>query len=77
MVPAGFLLFLGIAAGDPWQTWLWLAALVVDWSIVYATSRIGWRIHSAAHWSERHGLIVILALGESVVSIGGAVALCR
>ena len=42
---------------------------------MYATSRIGWRIHSAAHWSERHGLIVILALGESVVSIGGGVAL--
>jgi low temperature requirement protein LtrA len=74
VVPAGFLLFLGIAVGDPGQTWLWLAALLVDAAIVYATSRIGWRIHSAAHWAERHGLIVILALGESVVSIGAGVA---
>ena len=74
VIPAGFLLFLGIAAGDPWQTWLWLAALLTDAAIVYATSRIGWRIHSAAHWSDRHGLIVILALGESVVSIGAGVA---
>ena len=75
LLPAGFLLFLGVAAGHPWQTWLWLAALITDAAIVYATSRIGWRIHSAAHWSERHGLIVILALGESVVSIGAGVAL--
>ena len=74
LIPAGFLLFLGVSVGDPWQTWLWLAALLVDAAIVYATSRIGWRIHSAAHWSDRHGLIVILALGESVVSIGAGVA---
>ena len=74
LIPAAILLFLGVAVGDPWQTWLWLAALLVDAAIVYATSRIGWRIHSAAHWSDRHGLIVILALGESVVSIGAGVA---
>jgi low temperature requirement protein LtrA len=74
LIPAGFLLFLGIAVGEPWQTWLWLAALLTDAAIVYATSRIGWRVHSAAHWADRHGLIVILALGESVVSIGAGVA---
>ena len=74
LVPAAILLFAGVAVGDPGQTWFWLAALLVDAGIVYATSRIGWRIHSAAHWAERHSLIVILALGESVVSIGGGVA---
>jgi len=30
----------------------------------------GWQIFSAAHWAERHGLIIIVALGESIVSIG-------
>ncbi|MCM3687098.1 low temperature requirement protein A [Kocuria rosea] len=35
------------------------------------TSRRGdWRVHSAAHWTERYGLIIILALGESIVAIG-------
>ena len=30
----------------------------------------GWRLHSPAHWTERHGLFVILATGEPVVAIG-------
>jgi low temperature requirement protein LtrA len=30
----------------------------------------GWRINSVEHWVERHGLVVIIALGESVVAIG-------
>src|SRR5256885_14594481 len=29
-----------------------------------------WRFYSPGHWAERHGLIVILALGESIVAIG-------
>jgi low temperature requirement protein LtrA len=29
-----------------------------------------WRLHSAGHWTERHGEFIILALGESVVAIG-------
>lgn len=31
-------------------------------------------MQSAAHWTERYGLIVILALGESIVAIGVGVA---
>jgi len=30
----------------------------------------GWRIRSVSHFVERHGLIVIIALGESIASIG-------
>ncbi len=38
---------------------------------VYLTSRHGnWRLHSVAHLTERHGLFIILAIGESVVAIG-------
>jgi low temperature requirement protein LtrA len=41
------------------------------WTGAASTSREGnWRIHSAPHWTERHGLFIILALGESVVAIG-------
>ena len=29
-----------------------------------------WRIHSTPHWTERHGLFITLAIGESVVAIG-------
>ncbi|MFR9776365.1 low temperature requirement protein A [Micromonospora sp. MS34] len=65
------LLLFGVSLGGTRQTLLFAAALAVDWGIVYLTSRRGnWRIHSATHWTERHGLFVILAVGESIVAIG-------
>jgi low temperature requirement protein LtrA len=52
------------------QTWLWVAALAVDYLGTMLGGSACWRLHSAAHFTERHGLIVIVALGESIVSIG-------
>jgi low temperature requirement protein LtrA len=67
----GALLVLGALVGGSAQTLLFAGALLVDWVPIYLTSRHGnWRIHSPAHWSERHGLFIILAIGESVVAIG-------
>jgi low temperature requirement protein LtrA len=62
--------------GGPAQTWIWLGAFLYDAALTYASSRGGggWRLHSPAHWAERHGLVVILALGESIVAIGVGVA---
>jgi low temperature requirement protein LtrA len=69
------LIFGGVVAPAPIQTWLWLAAIIADIVLTYVTSHDGdWRIHSAAHWAERHGLVIILALGESVVAIGAGAA---
>jgi low temperature requirement protein LtrA len=55
---------------------LFAGALLVEGVGAYLTSRHGnWRLHSAAHLTERHGLFLILAIGESVVAIGvGAAA---
>jgi low temperature requirement protein LtrA len=54
---------------------LFAGALLVDWVGIYLTSRQGsWRLHSAGHWTERHGNFVILAIGESVVAIGAGAA---
>jgi low temperature requirement protein LtrA len=65
------LLAVGAILGGQAQTWFWLAAVVADGLLIYATSAGGdWRVHSAAHWAERHGLVIILALGESIVAIG-------
>ena len=51
------------------------AALLVDWGGIWLTSRQGgWRVHSAGHWTERHGNFLILAIGESVVAIGTGAA---
>jgi low temperature requirement protein LtrA len=48
---------------------LWAVALAVDYGIAYVRAGSGFRVH-AGHFVERHGLIVIIALGESIVAIG-------
>ena len=71
MFAGSTLIIVGAVIGGPAQTWFWLGGLVVDIALTYLTSSGGnWRVHSAAHWTERHGLVVILALGESIVAIG-------
>jgi low temperature requirement protein LtrA len=65
------LLIAGALVGGWTQTLLFAAALLVDWVGVWLISRQGnWRPPSPAHWTERHGLFIILAIGESVVAIG-------
>jgi low temperature requirement protein LtrA len=48
---------------------LWAVALAVDYGVAYVRAGSGFRVH-AGHFVERHGLIVIIALGESIVAIG-------
>jgi low temperature requirement protein LtrA len=65
------LLVAGALLGGWTETLLFAAALLVEGVGVYLTSRRGnWRLHSVAHLTERHGLFIILAIGESVVAIG-------
>jgi low temperature requirement protein LtrA len=56
------------------RTLLWALALAVDYGGIMAIGAAGWQVFSAAHWAERHGLIIIVALGESIVSIGVGVS---
>ncbi|MGE3192947.1 MAG: low temperature requirement protein A [Microbacteriaceae bacterium] len=75
LLPSSALLVIGAMVGAPYQVWIWLVAIALDLVVVYLTSHEGnWRLNSAAHAAERHGLVVILALGESVVAIGIGVA---
>jgi low temperature requirement protein LtrA len=48
---------------------LWLAALAVVFGLPLLEGITGWRVQPA-HFVERHGLIVIIAIGESLVAIG-------
>ena len=48
---------------------LWVVALAIDFSGPYVFGVHGFRV-SAGHFAERFGLIVIIALGESIVAIG-------
>lgn len=56
------------------QTLTWVGVLIVDYVGVILGGASGWRLRSASHFAERHGLIVIVALGESIVAIGVGVA---
>ncbi len=74
-VPSSTLFIIGALLGSPWQVWIWTIAFAADVVLVYVTSTGGdWRVNSAVHFAERYGLIVILALGESVVAIGSGAA---
>ncbi|MBN9238080.1 MAG: hypothetical protein BGO97_00240 [Micrococcales bacterium 70-64] len=65
------LMLAGTLVGGGWQVWFWLAGIGLDVMFTYFLSvGGGWRVQSAAHWAERYGLIVMLALGESIVEIG-------
>jgi low temperature requirement protein LtrA len=51
------------------QIAVWAAALAIDYLGVLVGHMRGWRV-SPEHFVERHGLVVIIALGESIVAIG-------
>jgi low temperature requirement protein LtrA len=51
------------------QLAVWVVALVLDYFGALVGRGRGWRV-SPAHFAERHGLVVIIALGESIVAIG-------
>ena len=51
------------------QAALWILALAIDFSGPYVFGVRGFRV-SPGHFSERFSLIVIIALGESIVAIG-------
>jgi low temperature requirement protein LtrA len=72
----GGAIILAVAAfTEGWvQVLLWGLALAFDYTCVLLLGLSGWRINSAKHWTERHGLVIIIALGESIMSIGVGVA---
>jgi low temperature requirement protein LtrA len=51
------------------QVALWIVALLIDYGTPYVRDVSGFRV-SASHFAERFGLIIIIALGESIVAIG-------
>ena len=63
LVVAGFL------EGDE-RIALWITALAIDYlgPVVIGVGH-GWRV-APEHFAERHGLIVLIALGESIIAIG-------
>jgi low temperature requirement protein LtrA len=70
---AAVLVIIGGALGGDWQWALWAFTAALLWFTPRFTTVEGFVV-SVSHFVERHGLVVIVALGESVVVIGAAAA---
>jgi low temperature requirement protein LtrA len=69
-LPAPALLILaGLVDDETAREALWILALAIDFAGPFVFGVRGFRV-SAAHFAERFSLIVIIALGESIVAIG-------
>jgi len=67
-IGVGLLVAAAFASGTP-RIVLWCAALLLDTGGPYVFGADGWKI-VPGHFAERHGAIIIIALGESIVAIG-------
>ena len=68
------LVLAGALVGPDLRSIIWLAAIVADLgAATYAGRAATWDLNPA-HLAERHGLFVIIALGESLIVAGTAVA---
>ena len=66
---ATLILVAGFVAPGPLRGVLWAVAIIVDFASPLLAGPSGWKI-DAGHFAERHGLIVIIALGESLIALG-------
>ncbi|MFI7215072.1 low temperature requirement protein A [Micromonospora maritima] len=49
---------------------LWATVVLLQYGTGIVAGTWGWGVASAEHWTERYDLILIIALGESVISVG-------
>jgi len=71
LATASLILVAGFTAGA--VTWvLWIVAFCLHWATPYLTNPTVVALRSR-HFVERHGLIVVIALGESLLAVGVSV----
>lgn len=69
IVPAAGILVLAGALSGAGRALCWSLALLIDYGGLLLGSVEGWRVNPG-HFAERHGLVIIIALGESIVALG-------
>jgi low temperature requirement protein LtrA len=69
MVPVGLLLVLAGLLDGTARTACWTLAIALDLGALLVQGVEGWRV-DAGHLAERYGLVIIIALGESIVALG-------
>jgi low temperature requirement protein LtrA len=70
LLGSALLIVAGLLDGGA-QASVWILAILIDWStpLFFGTEEFHL---DPSHFAERHGLIVLIALGESVLAIGAA-----
>ena len=66
---ATLILIAGFVQPGPVRAGLWAVAIVIDFAAPLLAGTAGWKV-DAGHFAERHGLIIIIALGESLIALG-------
>lgn len=69
LLGATLILVAGFLPEGPWRAVLWALAIVIDFVAPLLAGTRGWKV-DAGHFVERHSLIIIIALGESLVALG-------
>jgi low temperature requirement protein LtrA len=64
-------IIVGAVVGGAAQSAAWAAAFAVDFGGRRLGSGVrGYRLRSPSHFAERHGLVMIIALGETLIAVG-------
>ena len=71
-IPAAAMLVIGAMLPPEQRLWWWAGTVIADIVATWLLSvrGPGWKVHSGSHFAERFDLVVILALGESVLAVG-------
>jgi len=69
-LPALVLLGAGALCDEQWRLVLWAVAVLTDYVGIFVSGSTGWRVPAPGHFAERHQLVVIIAIGESIVGAG-------
>jgi low temperature requirement protein LtrA len=69
LVGATLILIAGFVPPGPARAALWAVAIIIDFAAPLLAGTRGWKI-DPGHFAERHGLILIIALGESLIALG-------
>lgn len=71
-IPAAGLLVIGAMVAPQERLYWWAGTVALDIVATWLLSvrGPGWKVHSGQHFAERFDLVVILAIGESVLAVG-------
>ena len=69
LIPSTIFILIGSFASPSYRIYIWSFALLLDLVASITTKKYAWEV-DPVHIGERYGLVIIIALGEALVTIG-------